>query len=355
VARKSRKDAIRALNAGRPIPAAEQPAVQERERIYPTIGYARLSIAETRDRKDNQALQNQKTLLRDYVQGKSDLRLLEICEDNGETGTNFNRSGFERMMEYIRAGKANCIVVKDLSRFGRDYIEAGNYLEHVFPLIGVRFISIVDGYDSADATTADCLTIALKNLVNQMYSMDISRKSGSILREKMLRGEFIGGFAAYGYIKDPLDKHHMIIDPEPAAVVREIFQRKLNGASNTEIARWLNGSGILSPGCYRYQKGIILDKKFELRKPWITQTIIGILRNQVYTGDMVQGRRRSEFYAGKPDRKLPKEDWCVVRNTHEPIISRKEFEAVQAILDGINVQYNTRRGKYGCLGKAATS
>ena len=309
-------------------------------------------MAETSDRKDGEALQNQKALLRDYIQKKPDLRLVDICEDNGQTGTNFQRAGFERMMELIRSGKANCIVVKDLSRFGRDHIEAGNFLENVFPYIGVRFISIGDGYDSADATTTDCLMVALKNLGNQIYSMDISRKSGSVLREKIQRGEFIGAYAAYGYIKDPADRHHIVIDPEAAGVVREIFRRKLEGASNVAIVRWLNEADIPSPCCYRHQKGILVDKRFEQSKPWTTTTVKKILGCQTYIGDMVQGHRRSEFYAGKADRALPQEDWCIVEGTHEPIVSRGDFEAVQAILETARSRYQSRLGVYDHLGKS---
>lgn len=353
MARKSRKEAIRASNAGRPPEApAPRPVCPVEEPIYQTVGYARLSVAETRDRRDGEALQNQKVLLRDFIQGQADLRLVELCEDNGETGTNFQRAGFERMMELIRAGKANCIVVKDLSRFGRDHIEAGNYLENVFPYIGVRFISISDGYDSADATTSDRLMVALKNLGNQIYSMDISRKSGSVLREKINRGEFIGAYAAYGYIKDPADRHHIVIDPEAAQVVREIYRRKLEGASDVSIVRWLNESGIPSPCCYRHQKGILVDKRFETPRPWTVTTVKSILRCQVYTGDLVQGRRRSEFYAGKADRMLPREEWAVVKNTHEPIISREDFEAVQAIQNGVRERYRACLGKYDHLGKS---
>lgn len=255
-------------------------------------------------------------------------------------------------METVRSGRANCIVVKDLSRFGRDYVEAGNYLEHIFPFMGVRFISISDGYDSADATTADCLTVALKNMVNQMYSKDISRKSGSVLREKMRRGEFIGAFASYGYRKDPADGHRIVIDPEAAGVVREIFRRKLEGQSDTAITRWLNTAGVPSPGCYRYQKGIILDKRFARYKPWIVKSVKNILRNEVYLGCMVQGRRRSEFYAGRPDKRLPRDEWTVVENTHEPIISREDFDAVQAICAEKNAAYHARLGKYDYLGKS---
>lgn len=351
--RKSRKEAIRAINAGQvPEIPVQQPIGQTLEQIYQTVGYARLSVAETRDRKDSEALQNQKALLRDYIQRKANLRLVDICEDNGETGTNFQRAGFERMMEMIRSGKANCIVVKDLSRFGRDHIEAGNYLENVFPYIGVRFISIGDGYDSADATTADCLMVALRNLGNQIYSMDISRKSGSVLREKIRRGEFIGAYASYGYIKDPADRHHIVIDPEAAGVVREIFRRKLEGASIVTIVRWLNEAAIPSPCCYRHQKGILVDKRFEQPKPWTTTTVKKILTCQTYIGDMVQGRRRSEFYAGKADRVLPREDWCVVEGTHEPIVSRKDFEAVQSILETARSRYQSRLGVYDHLGKS---
>ncbi|MCX4372588.1 MAG: recombinase family protein [Dysosmobacter sp.] len=351
--RKSRKEAIRAINAGQiPEIPAQRPESQPMEQIYQTVGYARLSVAETRDRKDGEALQNQKALLREYIQKKANLRLVDICEDNGQTGTNFQRAGFERMMELIRSGKANCIVVKDLSRFGRDHVEAGNFLENVFPYIGVRFISIGDGYDSADATTTDCLMVALRNLGNQIYSMDISRKSGSVLREKIRRGEFIGAYAAYGYIKDPDDRHHIVIDPEAAEVVREIFRRKLEGASNVAIVRRLNEAAIPSPCCYRHQKGILVDKRFEQPKPWTATTVKKILTCQTYIGDMVQGRRRSEFYAGKADRMLPREDWCVVEGTHEPIVSRKDFEAVQDILETARSRYQSRLGVYDHLGKS---
>ena len=352
MARKSRKDQIRAENSGQAAVAVPSKPLPSPAPTYLAVGYARLSIFETRDRADSEALQNQKELLRQYIVNAPELQLVGIFEDNGQTGTNSDRAGFETMMETVRSGRANCIVVKDLSRFGRDYVEAGNYLEHIFPFMGVRFISISDGYDSADATTADCLTVALKNMVNQMYSKDISRKSGSVLREKMRRGEFIGAFASYGYRKDPADGHRIVIDPEAAGVVREIFRRKLEGQSDTAITRWLNTAGVPSPGCYRYQKGIILDKRFARYKPWIVKSVKNILRNEVYLGCMVQGRRRSEFYAGRPDKRLPRDEWTVVENTHEPIISREDFDAVQAICAEKNAAYHARLGKYDYLGKS---
>ena len=352
MARKSRKDQIRAENSGQAAVAVPSKPLPSPAPTYLAVGYARLSIFETRDRADSEALQNQKELLRQYIVNAPELQLVGIFEDNGQTGTNFDRAGFETMMETVRSGKANCIVVKDLSRFGRDYVEAGNYLEHIFPFMGVRFISISDGYDNADATTADCLTVALKNMVNQMYSKDISRKSGSVLREKIRRGEFIGAFASYGYRKDPADGHRIVVDPEAAGVVREIFRRKLEGQGDTAITRWLNAAGVPSPGCYRYQKGIILDKRFARYKPWLVQSVKDILRNEVYLGRMVQGRRRSEFYAGRPDKRLPRDEWTVVENTHEPIISREDFDAVQAICAEKNAAYHARLGKYDYLGKS---
>ena len=351
MARKSRKEAIRAANGG--YTAAVQPSgVCESETAYNAWGYVRLSILDTRYRNGSESLQNQKALLREYAERHSELHLIEICEDNGETGTNFNRAGFEKLMEAVYTGRANCVIVKDLSRFGRDYLETGNYLEHVFPSLGVRFISVADGYDSADATTSECLTVALKNLLNQIYSADISRKSGSVLREKIKRGEFIGGYAAYGYLKDPADRHHLVIDPEAAAVVRKIYEKRLGGMGNTAITRWLNESGILSPCCYRYQKGILLDERFAQPRTWKVQTVKSILENQVYLGHTVQGRRRSEFYSGKPDRLLPPEEWTIVENTHEPIINQVDFDNVQAMCAEKKSQYHTRLGRYDHLGKS---
>ncbi|WP_455582893.1 recombinase family protein [Dysosmobacter sp.] len=350
MARKSRKDIIRATNAGVPL----ETVVPERVVIqtYQTATYARLSVLETRDRKDSEALQNQKALLRSYIAQHSDLHLVAEYEDNGETGTNFDRSGFQRLLEDVRKGRINCIVVKDLSRFGRDHIEVGNYLEHIFPHLGIRFISISDGYDSADASTFDCLTIALKNLINHIYSKDISQKSGSVLREKQKKGEFIGTYASYGYLKDPQDRHRIIRDPDTAPVVQEIYRRKLEGQSIFGITRWLNNSGIPSPATYRYQKGILKDKRFEAGKPWGDFTVKSILKNEVYLGHLVQGHRISEFYLNRPSRELPKEEWTIVRNTHEPLISQDDYDAVQNILEEKYRAYQANRGKYDHFGKS---
>ncbi len=349
MARKSRKAAIQATLDGQPLP-------QESKEAQPVVwnvgGYVRLSVMETRDRKDSQALSNQMELLRGFVAQKPDLKLCGLYADNGETGTNFDRSEFQRMMADIRAGRINCVVVKDLSRFGRNAMEAGDYLERVFPFLGVRFISIGDGFDSSEPNAAYTLTVMLRNLLNEVYSMDISRKSGSVLRQKQQRGEFIGAFASYGYLRDPGDVHRIIVDPETAPIVREIFRRAAEGEGVRSILRWLNTEGIPSPGTYRYQKGICLDKRFAdgKPKPWGQMTVKNMLQSSVYLGHMVQGRRRSEFYAGIPDHHLPPSEWTVVENTHEPIIDQATFDRVQAHIKAAKEQYHANVGKYDQLG-----
>lgn len=351
MARKSRKELITTLRAGAVPEKAQNAAVEEAPRQYNTGAYARLSVLETRDKKDSEALQNQKALLRNYIAEHPELRLVREYEDNGETGTNFDRQGFQLLIEDVRRGLIDCIVVKDLSRFGRDHVEVEHYLQHIFPHLGVRFVAISDGYDSADASTFDRLAVALKNIVNNIYSKDISLKSGSVLREKQIRGEFIGAYASYGYIKEPRDRHRIIPDPETAQVVREIYRRKLEGQGDTAITRWLNASGILSPSSYRYQKGIIRDERYAQPKPWLVQTVKTILRSEVYLGHMVQGRRICEFYANRPNRMLPQNEWTVVKNTHEPLISQEDFDRVQEINRQAKEAYHANLGKYDALGK----
>ncbi len=350
MARKSRKASIQAVLDGQIRPAAEKQVPEAV--VWNAGGYVRLSIMETRDRKDSQALSNQKDLLSGYIARKPDLKLCGLYADNGETGTNFDRSEFQRLMADVQAGKINCIVVKDLSRLGRNAAETGNFLERVFPFLGVRFISIADGYDSTAVNAGDALAVALKNLVNEAYSMDISRKSGSVLREKQRRGEFIGAFASYGYLRDPKDVHRIIIDPETAPIVREIFHRAAEGEAVRSILRWLNTEGILSPGTYRYQKGICLDKRFADGKPkfWGQMTVKMILSNPIYLGHMVQGRRRSQFYAGIPDHRLPPSEWTIVKDTHEPIIDQETFDKVQALHKAVKETYRANLGKYDHLG-----
>ncbi len=342
MARKSRRTEIADLQNGI-IPMTSDPV----SLIYDTALYGRLSILDTRDRKGSESLENQMELLKHYIAGKSDLRLFSCYCDNGETGTNFDRPAFQRMMEDVKAGRVNCIIVKDLSRFGRDFLETGNLLEKVLPFLGVRFISVNDSYDSADSDSGnEGMTVALKNLVNDIYAKDISKKVFSSLDTKKRNGEFIGNYSAYGYLKSPEDKHKLIIDEEIAPVVRQIFKLKADGIGNAVIARLLTAEGVLNPNKYRYDKGIIFSERFAENTPWGTQAVKGILTNPVYLGNMVQGKKITKLYENQRQKIVPQADWIIVENTHEPIIGRELYETVQKIIRQKKDEYHGRLGKY---------
>lgn len=315
-------------------------------RIYHVAAYGRLSIMDTRDRKDSESLQTQMDYLRDYISKHPDLELHDCYCDNGETGTNFERAGFQRMMDDVKAGRVDCIIVKDLSRFGRDFLETGNFLEKVLPFMGVRFISINDDYDSIRAGSGDAMSVALKNLMNDIYAKDISHKIFSALDIKKRNGEFIGNYAAYGYTKSPEDKYKLIVDPIAAPMVQRIFQMKKNGMSNAGIARILSEEKIPNPNHHRYLQGIVYSKRYAENAPWQTQAVKNILQNPVYLGHMVQGKKISKLYAGQKQKVMPSSEWVIVPNTHEAIISQELFDEVQEILKARLDEYNSRLGKY---------
>lgn len=306
----------------------DAPAVLQK-RIYKTALYVRLSVLDS-GKKGSDTVETQEAMLRRYIQGKPHFTLVSVYVDNGESGVNFKRDEFERLMGDVKAGKVDCIIVKDLSRFGRNYIETGEYLEKIFPFLGIRFIAINDGYDSIDPSAADSLSMHLKNLVNDVYARDISRKIGPVLRGKQERGEFIGAWAAYGYVKSEKDKHRILVDEESASIVRDIFRWRLEGLSYQRICRRLTERNIPSPSQYRYAKGLVKDEKWT-NVPWRVQTIKGILCNEVYLGHMVQGRKRESLFYGQKQAFVPKEQWIIVKDTHEPIIDRPIFDAVQRL------------------------
>lgn len=233
-------------------PVQEKPKL----RVYSTGAYVRLSVLDG-PQCDSDSIENQEALVRAYVESDPSLSLFSVYSDNGETGVDFERDDFERLLDDIRAGKVDCVIVKDLSRFGRNYIEAGEYLEKIFPFMGVRFIAVNDGYDSIDPAASDSLSMHLKNLVNDVYARDISQKICPVLQEKQERGEFIGNWAAYGYLKSAEDKHRLVVDEETAPVVRDIFQWRLIGMDYQEIAKRLTELGIPSPSRYRFEKGMV--------------------------------------------------------------------------------------------------
>lgn len=311
-------------------------------KIYRAGGYARLSVEDGGNREAD-TMKNQEEIILKYIEAQPDMKFMGMYCDNGQTGTNFARPRFERLLQEVREGKINCIVVKDLSRFGRNYLETGNYLERIFPFLGVRFVAITDGYDTAkEGGTDDTFTVPLKNIVNEAYSRDISKKIGSALKSKQQRGEFIGTWAAYGYKKCEENPRRIEPDPETAPVVREIFGQRLLGASYGQIAEELNRQEIPSPARYHYLKG---DSKAQRSAGavWKTSTIKNILSNELYLGHMVQGRRRSSFYEGKKQQRLPAEEWVIVRNTHAPLVTEKEFQKAQKLAEGQEKRPGDRR------------
>lgn len=305
--------------------------------------YLRLSIEEKRDRKDSESIEYQKQICLAYLKDKPEMLLYDIYIDNGETGTNFERDSFQRMMYDIYNGKINCIVVKDLSRFGREYIEMGDYVEKVFPLLGIRFIAVNDRVDN-EATPLD-ISVPIKNVINSMYAKDLSKKSASALRLKQLNGEYIGGPAPYGYLKSEEDKHNLVIDPEAAKVVKLIFKLKMQRMGNMSIARKLFEMGISTPSKYKYDKGLVKSERYAKCLYWNDSTVKKILQSEMYIGNMAQGKTKSHFFDGMPTERVDRKDWIVKENTHKAIIPKEVFYAVQEILQEEKNEYNkTHKG-----------
>lgn len=274
-----------------------------------TALYVRLSMEE-QEGDLTEKIRNQRELLLEYVREKPEFQLVDIYCDNGCTGTNFDRPQWQRLMEDAKAGKVNCIIVKDLSRLGRNYIEAGNYLEKIFPFMGVRFIAISDGYDSENLKPEDTgLLLPLKNIINASYAKDLSQKVSSARHVQRGRGEFTGSVVPFGYKKDQQRKGRFVVNEDEAAVVRQIFRMFGEGGSYSEIARELNRLRIPSP------QG----------KLWRYQTIRGIIANEVYLGRMIQGKRCNR-----------EPDVVTVENTHDAIITEDLFEKVKRQKDKIS-------------------
>lgn len=314
-------------------------------KIWNATLYLRLS-RDDGDKEESNSITGQRELLRDFIRTRPELREYAIRIDDGFTGSNFERPSFKKMLEDVKAGCTNCIIVKDLSRFGRNYKETGNYLERIFPFLGVRFIAVNDGFDTLTAQRgADGYLVPLKNLINEVYSKDISKKSGSALAAKQKNGDFIGAWAPYGYRKREDDPHKLEPDEVTAPVVRQIFQWRAEGMGVTQIARRLNDSGVPSPSAYLYNTGACKTEKYN-GVSWYVQTVKNILSRQVYIGHMVQGRKRQSFYENRGQYMKPKEEWIVVENTHEPLIDRETFNKVQEISRCKNEAYFEKLGRF---------
>lgn len=323
------------------------PAMQ----IFDVGIYARLSVLDN-GKPDSDSIESQVDIIERYISERPYLRAVKIYRDNGYTGTNFVRPAWEDLMDDIQSGKINCVIVKDLSRLGRNYTEAGSLLEKTFPQWGVRFISVNDGYDSATLTSSEELAAALKNIVNDYYAKDISRKACSSLAAKRKKGDYIGSYAPYGYQKDPENKNHLIVDPVTAPIVRQIYLWRAVGDGYGTITRKLNAQGIPSPGRYRYEQGIITNNnKKGSALLWNRHALTELLRNIAYIGHLAQGKCRASLHAGIPVHQTDKSEWDIAYNTHEPIIDEELFQAVQAINEEQSAIYKANYGKYSHLPK----
>ncbi len=309
------------------------------KKYYAAI-YLRLSMEDgdfsgSGEKKESNSIANQRKLIEDYLKHHPEIvSYQEFCDD-GYTGTNFDRPDFQRMIALVKQNKINCIIVKDLSRFGREYIEMGRYVEKIFPALGVRFIAINDNYDSALAQdTGSEIIIPFKNLINDSYCKDISMKIRSSLEVKQKSGEFVGAFAPYGYKKSPENKNQLIVDEAVSEYVQMIFAMYKDGISIGRIAARLNQMGVLSPMEYKHSAGVKYDTVFKTGNTaqWTYNAVQRILTNEVYIGVLAQGKRGTPNYKVRVVQKKDEEEWIKVENTHEALVSYEDFMAVKAMM-----------------------
>ena len=309
------------------------------KKIYHAAIYVRLSKEDGdvagASKAESNSISNQKELIRDFLKDKEDIVVVSERVDDGYSGSSFERPSFKLMMEDIKKGVVDCVVVKDLSRFGREYIDSGRYIERLFPAMGVRFIAVNDHYDSLRGDgQGDEILVPFKNLINDAYCRDISVKIRSHLEVKRRNGEFIGAFAPYGYQKDGEDHHRLVVDTYAAGVVQDIFRMKLHGMSQDAIAGKLNRDGILSPMEYKNSRGINFRTAFRVKAAsgWSPVAVRRILENEVYIGNLVQGRQSTPNHKVKKSIRKDKGDWVRVEKNHEPVVSERDFAVVQKLL-----------------------
>ena len=323
--------------AGRKSKYSSENSNENKIKIWQVAIYIRLSQEDSdngENKQESNSVTSQKTLINEFVEENDDLIVYDCYVDDGFSGTDFDRPGFQRMMEDMKDKNINCIIIKDLSRLGRNHHEAGNYIEKVFPLFNIRFISINDRIDSyKDPSSVNTMLVPFKNLMNDEYARDTSIKIKSSLNGMKKKGEFVGAFASYGYVKDVNDKHKLVIDEEAAKIVRNIFEWKVNeGLGNLAICHRLNDMGVLNPTGYkkkRLNQNYNNSKMKEEDYSWCPSTIRNILKNDVYIGNVTQGKRKVKSYKIHKVEQVPEEEWVTVENMHEPIIDKEIFEKAQ--------------------------
>ena len=320
---------------------------------------------------DSGSIQTQKALLTQYCQ-EHHMEIVDCYCDDGWSGTNFDRPAFQRMIGDIEAGRVNTVIVKDLSRFGREYAQMGLYIEHYFEEKGVRFLSLAENIDSSQGLNN--LVLPFTNVINSLYARQASEKTKAAHRARAKNGMFLGSRAPYGYQKDPSDRHHLIVDPEAAEVVKEIFRMFADGIGYVRMTKILRERNILNPQAYFNQNNPDYYKHSDYwRKPfdWHATSVRAILNNPVYLGKLTFGKTKTKGFFDK--RRVPTEesDWIVVEHTHEPLVSQELWDTVHQMMkarrrengsghvqpfaglvkcagcgSSLNASYDKKKGKY---------
>ena len=309
------------------------------EKIYNVGMYLRLS-KEDETAGQSESIENQKKIVTSYVLEKN-WNIVEIYIDDGFSGLNFKRPAFERMIKDIENKKIDLVITKDLSRLGRDYIDTGYYLERYFPTKNVRYIAINDGIDTYKDNGNNDIS-PFKSVINDMYAKDISKKIRAVMDNKRINGEFIGAFAPYGYLKSPDDKSKFIIDEKASKIVKRIFDMYVSGESMGRIVSTLNSENIPCPAKYKLSTSTYKNAMVK-RYKWCQETIKRILTNPTYMGCMTQRRQEKISYKVDRFKKIPRNNWIIVEDTHEPIIPPETFQLVQDMIERKTVSYS--RGK----------
>ena len=294
--------------------------------------YLRLS-SDDGDKSESNSIGNQRNIIKQFINNNKFNSKINYYIDDGYSGTTFERPDFEKMMNDIKDNKINCIIVKDLSRLGRNYIEVGKYIDEIFPSYNIRFIAINDNVDTYnDPKSANNIIVPFKNLMNDEYARDISNKVRIVLDNKKNNGQFIGSTAPYGYLKDPNDKHKFIIDKKAGKVVKKIFAMIINGKSKKEVVEELNRLGIATPSVYKTEEETYNYNYSDSSKKWDSKKLDNILKNQTYTGDLVQGKMKKVSHKVHKTMRIPEDEWIIISNHHKELVSREDFNKVQEIL-----------------------
>jgi DNA invertase Pin-like site-specific DNA recombinase len=300
---------------------------------YRAAVYLRLSYTDEKS-VESDSISNQKKLINDFLSRNPEIEAISERIDDGFSGTNFERPSFKAMLSDIEAGKIDCVVTKDLSRLGRDYIDTGRYLRQVFPKYGIRFIAVNDNIDTI-RDRCDDISISFKNIINDAYAHDISKKTRSALAVKRKNGDYVGACPIYGYVKSDENKNKLAVDEYAAGIVRDIFRMKIEGVSAAKIADNLNNMGILSPLEYKKENGLPYPKggyADVADARWSATTVIRILKDETYTGVLIQGKSTTGNHKISKVTDKPADEWIRTEQAHDAVIRKHDFDLVQRII-----------------------